>query len=33
VEQHGNQVPPYSETQGYVDKVMSLFFRNLQRDG
>jgi len=33
VEQYGNQVPPYSETQGYVDKVMSLFFRNLQRDG
>ena len=33
VEQHGNQVPPYQETQTYVQRVMGLFFRNLDRDG
>ena len=33
VEQHGNQVPPYEETQTYVQRVMGLFFRNLDRDG
>jgi hypothetical protein len=32
VEMHGNQVPPYQETQTYVDKVMGIFFRNLERD-
>jgi soluble lytic murein transglycosylase-like protein len=32
VEQHGNQIPPYEETQTYVDRVMGIFFRNLDRD-
>ncbi len=33
VERHGNQIPPYEETQTYVQRVMGLFFRNLERDG
>jgi soluble lytic murein transglycosylase-like protein len=33
VEQYGNQVPPYEETQTYVDRVMGLFFRSIERDG
>jgi soluble lytic murein transglycosylase-like protein len=33
VERHGNQVPPYEETQTYVDRVMGLFFRSIERDG
>lgn len=33
VEKHGNQVPPYEETQTYVQRVMGLFFRNLEGDG
>jgi soluble lytic murein transglycosylase-like protein len=33
VEQHGNQIPPYAETQHYVQKVMGLFFQGLERDG
>nr|MCU0936209.1 lytic transglycosylase domain-containing protein [Gammaproteobacteria bacterium] len=33
VERHGNQIPPFEETQTYVQRVMGLFFRNLERDG
>jgi soluble lytic murein transglycosylase-like protein len=32
VERHGNQVPPFEETQTYVEKVIGLFFRNLSHD-
>jgi soluble lytic murein transglycosylase-like protein len=33
VEQHGNAVPPYQETQHYVEKVLGLFFKSVTRDG